>query len=308
MPARKPDLTDQVVNLSKRRGFVFPSAEIYGGSRSSWDYGPLGVELKENVKSGSGGRPTSRGRDDVVGLDSAVILPRAVWEASGPRRRHSVDPLVRVPVTVTSRFRADHLEEESYAEQGACHPAANGLERHPLPQLRDPRRSGPSRKLFNGHAASTLSGPGGGRVGVACTCVPETAQGIFRELRQRDGRPRGRSRRSGSAQTGKSFRNEITPGNFIFRTREFEQMELEFFVEPGTDETWHQHWMQERPHRLVHRTSVMRPGQPAASSSTPRRSCRTTPSGPSTSSTGSASPARSGASWRASPTAPTSTC
>jgi glycyl-tRNA synthetase len=227
---------DAVVNLSKRRGFVFPSGEIYGGTRSAWDYGPLGVELKENVKR-QWWRATVTSRDDIVGLDSSVILPRKVWEASGHVEAF-VDPLVECQ-HCHRRFRADHLEEEyaerkgrpavSLAEVACPHCGTRG-------QWTEPR-------MFNG-LLKTYLGPVEDESGLHYL-RPETAQGIFVNFKNVEQSAR-RKLPFGIGQIGKSFRNEITPGNFIFRTREFEQMEMEFFVPPGTDEEWHQYWIDTR--------------------------------------------------------------
>ena len=228
---------DAVVNLCKRRGFVFPCGEIYGGTRSAWDYGPLGVELKENIKR-QWWRSTVTAREDVVGLDSSVILPRAVWEASG-HVQEFVDPLVECQ-SCHRRFRADHLEEEFEERKGR--PAEGGLAGIPCPNC-GTRGAWTEPKQFNG-LLRTFLGPVEDESGMHYL-RPETAQGIFVNFLN----VLTSSRRKppfGIGQIGKSFRNEITPGNFIFRTREFEQMEMEFFVEPGTDETWHQYWIDQR--------------------------------------------------------------
>ena len=228
---------DAVVNLCKRRGFVFPCGEIYGGTRSAWDYGPLGVELKENIKR-QWWRSTVTAREDVVGLDSSVILPRAVWEASG-HVQEFVDPLVECQ-SCHRRFRADHLEEEFEARKGRA--PENGLADISCPNC-GTRGAWTEPKQFNG-LLRTFLGPVEDESGMHYL-RPETAQGIFVNFLN----VLTSSRRKppfGIGQIGKSFRNEITPGNFIFRTREFEQMEMEFFVEPGTDETWHQYWIDQR--------------------------------------------------------------
>jgi glycyl-tRNA synthetase len=230
------DLIDTVVSLCKRRGFVYPSSEIYGGQRAAWDYGPLGVELKENVKR-QWWQSVVRERDDVVGVDTSVILAREVWEASGHVSAF-VDPLTEC-TSCHKRFRADHLEEafeakhkrapESLAEVNCPNCGNKGLFTEP--------------KLFNGLLKTHL-GPVEDGSGTAFL-RPETAQGLFISFAH----VQQVSRRKipfGIANIGKSFRNEITPGNFIFRTREFEQMELEFFVKPGTDEEWHQQWIDAR--------------------------------------------------------------
>ena len=237
------DRNDAVVSLAKRRGFVFPAAEIYGGTRSAWDYGPLGVELKENLRR-QWWKAMVTSRDDIVGLDSSVILPPAVWEASGHVATFS-DPLTECTVC-HRRFRADHLEEDFERRKGRAARARPG--RHQLPELRQ-RRPGPSRKQFSGMLRTHL-GPTEDESGLAYL-RPETAQGIFLNFANVVTTARKKPP-FGIAQTGKCFRNEITPGNFIFRTREFEQMEMEFFVEPGTDEEWHEYWIKHAL-ELVHR-------------------------------------------------------
>jgi glycyl-tRNA synthetase len=225
---------DKVVSLCKRRGFVFQSGEIYGGSRSAWDYGPLGVELKDNIKR-EWWRSTVRERDDVVGLDSAVILPTKTWEASGHLDTFT-DPLTECQ-NCHKRFRADHLEEEYEERKGR--PPEHGLADVACPHCgtrgawTEPRQFNGMLKTFLGVVEDESS---------VHYLRPETAQGIFLNFVS----VMNASRKKvpfGIAQTGKSFRNEITPGNFIFRTREFEQMEMEFFVKPGTDEEWHQTWI-----------------------------------------------------------------
>ncbi|HEX4430744.1 MAG TPA: glycine--tRNA ligase [Frankiaceae bacterium] len=224
-----PDRLDAIVSLSKRRGLVFPSSEIYGGLRASWDYGPLGVELKNNIKR-EWWRSMVQGRDDVVGLDSSVILAREVWETSGHVEAF-VDPLVECQAC-HKRFRADHLEEEKGK---------------PLADIACPncgtRGAWTEPKQFNG-LLRTYLGAVEGEAGLAYL-RPETAQGIFINFANVMSSAR-RKPPFGIGQIGKSFRNEITPGNFIFRTREFEQMEMEFFVAPGSDEQWHQYWIDER--------------------------------------------------------------
>ncbi|MDX6321246.1 MAG: glycyl-tRNA synthetase, partial [Propionibacteriaceae bacterium] len=227
---------DDVINLCKRRGFVFPSGEIYGGTRSAWDYGPLGVELKENIKK-QWWRNVVTARDDVVGLDSSVILPRQVWVASGHVGVFT-DPLTEC-MSCHKRFRADHLEEEFEARKGR---PPVGPEEIACPNC-GTRGQWTEPQEFSG-LLKTYLGPVASEEGLHYL-RPETAQGIFVNFNN----VLTTSRKKppfGIGQIGKSFRNEITPGNFIFRTREFEQMEMEFFVEPGTDEQWHQYWMKER--------------------------------------------------------------
>ena len=233
MPA---DRIDSVVSLAKRRGFVYPSSEIYGGTRSAWDYGPLGVELKDNVRR-QWWKTMVQQRDDIVGLDSAVILARQVWEASGHIEAF-VDPLTEC-THCHKRFRADHLEEAFLAKK----PGAT----FSLSELNCPNcgnKGGFTEpRMFNG-LMKTFLGPVESAEGVHYL-RPETAQGIFVNYANVATTARKKPP-FGIAQVGKSFRNEITPGNFIFRTREFEQMEMEFFVEPGTDEQWHEYWLNER--------------------------------------------------------------
>lgn len=229
---------DAVISLAKRRGFVFPCGEIYGGTRSAWDYGPLGVELKENIKKQWWNRVV-RSRDDVVGLDSSVILPRQVWEASGHVQAFT-DPLTEC-LSCHKRLRQDHLVEE-YAEKHQVAEADVDMANLPCPNCGN-RGQWTEPKAFSG-LLKTFLGPVDDEAGLHYL-RPETAQGIFVNFTNVMNSARQKPP-FGIGQIGKSFRNEITPGNFIFRTREFEQMELEFFVEPGTDEEWHQYWIDER--------------------------------------------------------------
>ncbi|GAA1999952.1 glycine--tRNA ligase [Nakamurella flavida] len=237
MAAAKTNRIDSVVSLAKRRGFVFPSGEIYGGTRSAWDYGPLGVELKENIKR-QWWASVVRGRDDVVGLDSSIILPRQVWVASGHVGAFT-DPLTEC-LNCHKRFRADHLEEEFEEKKGRA--PENGLADISCPNCGVRGQWTESRNFDM--MLKTYLGPVEDESGLHYL-RPETAQGIFVNFQNVMGSAR-RKPPFGIGQIGKSFRNEITPGNFIFRTREFEQMEMEFFVEPGTDEEWHQYWIDER--------------------------------------------------------------
>ncbi len=234
MPA---DRIETLVNLSKRRGFVYPSSEIYGGTRSAWDYGPLGVELKENVRR-QWWRAIVQGREDVVGLDSSVILAREVWVASGHVDAF-VDPLTECQAC-HHRYRADQLEESYEHKHGS--PPPGGLAALACPTC-GTRGAFTEPRMFNGLLRTHL-GPVEDDAGLHYL-RPETAQGIFVNFLNVMGSAR-RKPPFGIAQTGKSFRNEITPGNFIFRTREFEQMEMEYFVEPGTDEQWFDYWLQQR--------------------------------------------------------------
>ena len=233
---------DTVVSLCKRRGFVYPSGEIYGGTRSAWDYGPLGVALKENIKR-QWWRAMVQSRDDVVALDSSIILPRQTWVASGHVGAFS-DPLTECQ-SCHKRYRADHLQE-AQAEKLARKGRAVEPEDVPLTEITCPscgNKAWTEPREFN-MMLKTYLGPVEDESGLHYL-RPETAQGIFVNFAH----VLGTSRKKppfGIAQIGKSFRNEITPGNFIFRTREFEQMEMEFFVKPGEDEEWHQYWIDER--------------------------------------------------------------
>jgi glycyl-tRNA synthetase len=238
-----PSTVDTVVSLCKRRGFVFPCGEIYGGTKSAWDYGPLGVELKENIKR-QWWKSMVTSRDDVVGLDSSVILPLKTWEASGHVATFS-DPLVEC-LSCHKRFRADHLQEAVFEKSGAKH----GLTSPDEVKLTDvactncgTRGQWTEPRQFSG-LLKTYLGVVEDESGLHYL-RPETAQGIFLNFLNVMNTARKKPP-FGIAQTGKSFRNEITPGNFIFRTREFEQMEMEFFVKPGEDEDWHQYWIDER--------------------------------------------------------------
>ena len=228
---------EKVIALAKRRGFVFQAGEIYGGSRSAWDYGPLGAALKENITR-QWWRSMVQMRDDVVGIDSSVILPKQVWEASGHVEVFS-DPLVEC-TSCHKRFREDHLIEEFEEKKGRA--PEGGLAGINCPncgskgQWTEPR-------AFSG-LLKTFLGPVDDEAGLHYL-RPETAQGIFVNFQNVMQASRMKPP-FGIAQVGKSFRNEITPGNFIFRTREFEQMEMEFFVEPGSDEEWHQYWIDTR--------------------------------------------------------------
>ncbi len=229
---------ESVISLAKRRGFVFPSGEIYGGTRSAWDYGPLGVELKENIKR-QWWNTMVRSREDVVGLDSSVILPRRVWEASGHVQAFT-DPLIEC-LSCHKRLREDELVENYAAKHGLAEKDVT-LADLPCPNC-GVRGQWTEPKAFSG-LLKTYLGPVDDEAGLHYL-RPETAQGIFTQFAN----VMAASRKKppfGIGQIGKSFRNEITPGNFIFRTREFEQMELEFFVEPGTDEEWHQYWIDTR--------------------------------------------------------------
>jgi len=236
---------DTVVSLCKRRGFVFPCGEIYGGTRSAWDYGPLGVELKDNIKR-QWWKSMVQQRDDIVGLDSSVILPTRTWEASGHVATFS-DPLTEC-LSCHHRFRADHLQEAAAEKKNktgrgeAVDPDTIELSTIACPNC-GTRGSWTEPRAFSG-LLKTYLGVTQDESGLHYL-RPETAQGIFLNFANVMNSARKKPP-FGIAQIGKSFRNEITPGNFIFRTREFEQMEMEFFVVPGTDEEWHQYWIDAR--------------------------------------------------------------
>jgi len=210
---------DKIVSLCKRRGFIFQSSEIYGGLGSCWDYGPVGVELKRNVKN-AWWRSMVESRGDSVGLDCSIMMHPTVWRASGHVEGFS-DPLVECKVC-HMRWRADQLDKP------AC-PSCGG-------ELTEPRNFNLMFKTFMGPVEEDAA---------VVFLRPETAQGIFVNFENVVTTSRKRLP-LGIAQIGKSFRNEITPGNFTFRTREFEQMEMEFFVKPGTDEEWYRYWATER--------------------------------------------------------------
>ncbi|MCH7642704.1 MAG: glycine--tRNA ligase [Chloroflexi bacterium] len=207
---------DTIVGLAKRRGFVFQASEIYGGLGSTWDYGPLGVELKRNVKE-MWWKSMVRDRDDIVGLDSAILQSPEVWMASGHVENFS-DPLVECG-SCHRRFRGDDVGD-SCPHCGAA-------------ELSAPRQFNLLFKTFMGPVEDEAA---------VVYLRPETAQGIFINFDNVQTTTRKRIP-FGIAQIGKSFRNEVTPGNFIFRTREFEQMEMEFFCKPGSDEKWHRYWI-----------------------------------------------------------------
>lgn len=219
---------DQIVNLAKRRGYVFPASEIYGGLSSCWDYGPLGAELKRNVKD-AWWRSMVHTRRDVVGLDSAILQHPDVWRASGHVDGFS-DPLVDCR-ECKARFRADDLDS-------AICPRRNGAEINEecRSHFTEPREF---NLMFKTHLGPMEDS------GALAYLRPETAQGIFTNYLNVQGTGRLKPP-FGIAQIGKSFRNEITPGNFIFRTREFEQMEMEFFCPPESWEEWFGYWKEQR--------------------------------------------------------------
>ena len=227
---------DKMMSLSKRRGFMFQSSEIYGGLGSTWDYGPLGVELKRNVKE-AWWRSVITGRDDMVGLDAAILMHPQTWVASGHVENFS-DPLVECK-DCNSRFRQDHLLEAAEIDPESSEAVAalqelkcsncNG-------ELGEPRRINLMFKTFMGPVEDTAN---------EVFLRPETAQGIFVNFKNVLDSTR-KKLPFGIGQIGKSFRNEITPGNFTFRTREFEQMEVEFFVKVGEDDEWLSKWVDAR--------------------------------------------------------------
>jgi glycyl-tRNA synthetase len=217
-------LMDKLVSLCKRRGFVFQSSEIYGGTGSVWDYGPLGVELKNNIKQ-AWWRALVHARDDIEGIDAAILMHPRVWEASGHVAGFT-DPLIECS-NCHRRFRADH-------------PDVAGKNQCPVCGKKDtfgePRMFNLMFKTFMGPVEDSAA---------VVYMRPETAQGIYVNFQNVVQSTRQRIP-FGIAQIGKAFRNEITPGNFIFRTREFEQMEMQFFVEPGTDDQWLDYWKEQR--------------------------------------------------------------
>jgi len=221
---------DTLASLCKRRGFVFQSSEIYGGFESTWDYGPLGAELKRNVKQ-AWWKAMVQERDDIVGLDSSILMSPRVWEASG-HTSHFTDALVECK-ECHKRFRADefshHKPTQDVPSASEVCPECGG-------QLTEPRQFNTMFKTFVGPVEDEAA---------VAYLRPETAQGIFVNFENVLNSTR-RKLPFGIAQQGKSFRNEITTGNFFFRTREFEQMEMEYFVKPGTDDEWYDYWQQER--------------------------------------------------------------
>jgi glycyl-tRNA synthetase len=221
MPDR-PDVMEQVVNLCKRRGFIFPSAEIYGGFRSTYDYGPLGVLMLRNVKD-AWWRSMVQLRDDVVGLDAAILGPPAIWEASG-HLQNFTDPLVDCR-NCKERFRLDKLDDP--------HTCPNCGAKDSFTEARQ------FNLMFKTHAGPVEN------EGAVAYLRPETAQGMFVNFMNVLQTTRKKPP-FGIAQVGKSFRNEITPQNFVFRTREFEQMEMEYFVPPDEAQRWYEFWCEER--------------------------------------------------------------
>jgi glycyl-tRNA synthetase len=224
------ELMDKLVSLAKRRGYVFQSSEIYGGTGSVWDYGPLGVELKRNVKE-AWWREMVHMRDDVEGLDAAILMHPRVWEASGHIAEFT-DPLVECR-NCHRRYRVDTLLAETGAADLATAQCPSCGRRG---EWTEPRQFNLMFKTFMGPAEDNAA---------VVYLRPETAQGIFVNFLNVQQSARQRVP-FGIAQIGKAFRNEITPGNFTFRTREFEQMEMQFFVEPGSDEEWFDRWRDAR--------------------------------------------------------------
>src|SRR5687768_228158 len=224
-----PDVFDKLVSLCKRRGFIFQSSEVYGGTGSVWDYGPLGVELKKNVKD-RWWHAMVRERDDIEGLDAAILMHPRVWEASGHVAGFT-DPLVDCK-NCKRRFRADDptIKGTPGTPDGQC-PVCGSKG-----SLSEPRLFNLMFKTFMGPVEESAA---------VVYLRPETAQGIFVNFLNVQQSTRQKVP-FGIAQIGKAFRNEITPGNFIFRTREFEQMEMQFFVEPGTDEGHFDYWKVQR--------------------------------------------------------------
>jgi glycyl-tRNA synthetase len=233
-PSTHPDVMDKLVSLCKRRGFIFQSSEIYGGAGSVWDYGPLGVELKKNLKD-RWWQAMVRSRDDIEGLDAAILMHPRVWEASGHVAVFN-DPLVECKAC-KARFRADQLGDAHCPRKPSKHPGE-----HTDCQLSEPRQFNLMFKTFIGPVEDTAS---------VAYLRPETAQGIYVNFLNVQQATRQKVP-FGIAQIGKAFRNEITPGNFVFRTREFEQMEMQFFVDPEESAggrghmEWFEYWKAQR--------------------------------------------------------------
>jgi glycyl-tRNA synthetase len=224
-----PDVMDKLVSLAKRRGFIFQSSEIYGGTGSVWDYGPLGVELKKNLKD-RWWHAMVRARNDIEGLDAAILMNARVWEASG-HVSGFVDPLVDCH-NCKKRFRADDPRIKGTPGTPDAQCPACGMKG----TLSEARQFNLMFKTFMGPVEDSAA---------VVYLRPETAQGIYVNFLNVQQSTRQKIP-FGIAQIGKAFRNEITPGNFIFRTREFEQMEMQFFVEPGSDMQWFEYWKQQR--------------------------------------------------------------
>ncbi len=210
---------DKIVSLCKRRGFIYPSSEIYGGISSCWDYGPIGIELKRNIKD-AWWKTMVQERDDVLGIDTSILMSPEIWKSSG-HLSNFTDPMVECK-SCHSRWRSSELKEDR------C-PKCSG-------ELTNPKMFNLMFRTFMGSVEEQAN---------TIYLRPETAQGIFVNFANVISTSR-KKLPLGIAQIGKSFRNEITPGNFIFRTREFEQMEMEYFVKQGTDEQWFDYWFKER--------------------------------------------------------------
>ena len=276
MTAAQPVTMEKLLSLAKRRGFLFQSSEIYGGLNATWDYGPLGAQLKRNVKD-AWWRSMVQLRDDAVPFDAAILMHPATWQASGHLGSFT-DPLVECR-SCHQRFRADHLNSDR------C-PVCQG-------ELTAPRQFNLMFKTFMGAVEDTAS---------EIYLRPETAQGIYVNFKNVLDTAR-RKLPFGIAQVGKAFRNEITPGNSTFRTREFEIMEMEFFVKPGSDDDWLQYWVDNRmdwfhslgvdPDNLRLRQARIRRTRPL----TPRKSTTIE----------YRFPLGLGPNWKASPIAPTTT-
>jgi glycyl-tRNA synthetase len=219
------DLMEEITSLAKRRGIAFQSSEIFGGLRSSWDYGPLGTELRRNIRE-AWWRSVVQLRDDIVGLEASIIMSPRVWEASGHVATFH-DPLVECR-SCHQRFRADHLEPDGDGVRTCSN--CGGTD------FTEPKHFNLMFKTHMGPVEDDDS---------VAYLRPETAQGMFVDYSHVQTVSR-KKLPFGIAQIGRSFRNEITPGNFIFRTREFEQMEMEYFVKPGTDDEWFRYWLDER--------------------------------------------------------------
>ena len=222
----EPDRMQEIVSLCKRRGFIFPSSEIYGGLNAIFDYGPLGVELKNNVKR-AWWETMTRMRDDIVGLDASILMARKVWQASGHEDAFT-DPMVDC-TNCKGRFRADHVVEMSGDPQVCPTCGERGT-------LTEPRQFNLMFKTYMGPVEDDAA---------LVYLRPETAQGIYVNYQNVQTSMR-KKLPFGIAQIGKAFRNEISPGNFIFRMREFEQMELQFFIEPESETRWYEYWREQR--------------------------------------------------------------
>ena len=250
---------DQIVSLCKRRGFIFPGSEIYGGLQGTFDYGPLGVELKNNLKR-LWWRHHVYERDDIEGVDTAILMNKNVWRYSGHEETF-VDPLVDCK-TCKGRFRADKLGEAACLKHASLHPGECEGE------LTEPRAFNMMFKTAVGPVAEADS---------FAYLRPETAQGMFVNFKNVLSST-NRKLPFGLAQIGKSFRNEITPRNFLFRVREFEQMEIEYFVMPGEDEAIHETWIQDHMDWWVNEVGL-RP-RTCGCTRCPPMSWPTTPSAP----------------------------